>query len=246
MILDLIVDPDGSTPPPARNRGLGRAHPRAPRGAAGPAFEFQWPADGNSTTRARARAKTRNGIRIHNMSIGRSRARHPKTRTGRPAAAPQKKTRPMTDVELIDEKEKLLKIKIKKGELLLLLLPCLLLCASAEQQPSHPSIHPSQMPTHRLEQKPGTRASAPPPRRAPRAEDTGEMMEGNAAGRPAGSIDRSGFFVERMRGCSLARSIDRLAPGSADCRIDRWGDSGHVTAVAPYDDFGSFCRVCEV
>ena len=97
-------------------------------------------------------------------------------------------------------------LKIKKGELLLL--PCLLLCASAEQQPSHP-IHPSIPncpPTHRPEQNPGTRASAPPPRRAPRAEDTGEMMGETP---PAGWLDRSIERAFLLRECGAVHAIDR-------------------------------------
>ena len=137
------MDPDGSTPPLARNRELARAHPRAPRGAAAPAFEFQWPADGNSTARARARAKTRNGIRIHNRSIGRSvdRARANQNAHRPAAAAPQKKTRPMMDVELIDEKEKLLKNSKKKRAAAVAV--ALSVTTRVCRATAIPSIHPS-------------------------------------------------------------------------------------------------------
>ena len=112
------MDPVGSTPPPARNRGLGRAPARAPRGRGGARVRISmaggWKID-DARPRARENAERDSDPQPVNRSIGRSRARQPKTRTGRSAAAPQKKTRPMMGVELIDEKEKLKKKTQKKG-----------------------------------------------------------------------------------------------------------------------------------
>ena len=64
---------------------------------------------------ARARKRGTGFGSITGRSVDRSIARAPTKNAHRPAAAaPQKKTRPMMDVELIDEKEKLLKNSKKK------------------------------------------------------------------------------------------------------------------------------------
>ena len=109
MILDLIVDPDGSTPPPARNRGLGRARTRGGPRRRGARVRISmaggWKLDG-----ARPRARENAERDSDPYPVDRSIARAPTTNAHRPVgSSATKKTRPMMDVELIDEKEKLFK-----------------------------------------------------------------------------------------------------------------------------------------